>query len=140
LFFVELVVSKTIVAFHAELSSDRTYNGGSVWVYDKVVTNVLNAYSPETGKFTTPRKGVYQFNWYTLSGPGKSSYAGLYVNGELKGRQSAHNDINGNMWITADSSIVLMLEKGDSVYIMDVNGIEASMTRSWTSFGGMEMS
>ena len=143
--FVDLNSGITIepretAAFHAQLSSDRTYSAGSVFIYDNVVTNVGTAYNPETGKFTTPRKGVYQFNWYTVSAPGSSSYPGLYVNGKLKGRQSSHNDKKGNMWITADSNIVLELEEGDLVFIMDSSGVEASMSRFWTSFGGVEIS
>jgi len=31
-------------------------------VFDRVVTNVGDAYDPETGKFTAPADGVYQFN------------------------------------------------------------------------------
>ena len=31
-------------------------------VFDRIVTNVGNAYNPETGKFVAPADGVYQFN------------------------------------------------------------------------------
>ncbi|XP_048756305.2 complement C1q-like protein 3 [Ostrea edulis] len=130
---------KMPIAFHAEFHSDRTYKGGSVWVFDDVVTNVGNAYNPTTGKFTTPRKGVYLFNWYTLSNPGRTSHAGLYVNGKIKGRQ-ANNDGGGKKWITAGSSIVLALEKGDLVYIMDVQGNTSTMSGKWTTFSGAQLS
>ncbi|XP_048765009.2 complement C1q-like protein 4 [Ostrea edulis] len=131
---------KMPIAFHAELRTDRTYKGGSVWVFDNVVTNVGNAYNLATGKFTTPTKGVYLFNWYTLSGPDKVSHAGLYVNGKIKGRQASNNDGGGKKWITAGSSIVLALEKGDSVYIMDAHGQTATMSGGWSTFSGAQLS
>ncbi|XP_048742172.1 complement C1q-like protein 4 [Ostrea edulis] len=129
---------KTPVAFHAELSSDRTYKAGSPWVFDKVVTNVGNAYNPATGKFTTPSKGIYLFNWYTLAYPGKKAHAGLYVNGKIKGRQATNNIGNAGKHITSDSSIVLALEKGDLVYIMDAHGITSEVKGRWTAFGGVQ--
>lgn len=65
-----ILASKKQVVFHAETgSSKKTYQKGSVWIYDKVVTNVGNAYNPSTGKFVAPTGGIYQFNWYTLSNP-----------------------------------------------------------------------
>ncbi|XP_056016796.1 complement C1q-like protein 4 [Ostrea edulis] len=132
--------TKTPAAFHAEISSDRTYKGGSVWVFDNVVTNVGNAYNPKTGQFTTPRKGVYLFNWYTLSNPGKTSHAGLYVNGKIKGRQAANNKDPGEKWYTAGSSLVLALEKGDVVDIMDAYGRTSDVRGSWSAFGGAQLS
>ncbi|XP_056012369.1 complement C1q-like protein 3 isoform X1 [Ostrea edulis] len=129
---------KIPVAFHAELGSNRIYKGGSVWVFDNVVTNVGNAYNPKTGKFTTPSKGIYLFNWYTLSNPGKVSHAGLYVNGKMKGRQASNNQGNDKKYITAGSSIVLALEKGDLVYIMDAHGRTSDVKSSWTAFGGVQ--
>jgi hypothetical protein len=129
------------VAFHAEMSSGyKTFKGKVVWVYDNVVTNVGNAYNPATGKFTTPRKGVYQFNWNTLSAPNHVSHAGLYVNGIIKARQASNNKDGGKKWITAGSSIVLALEKGDSVYIMDAYGETSTVYGSWTAFGGVQLS
>lgn len=44
------------------MGSSKTHNKGSIWVYDKLVTNVGNAYNPSTGKFTAPSNGTYQFN------------------------------------------------------------------------------
>ncbi|XP_056012364.1 complement C1q-like protein 3 [Ostrea edulis] len=131
---------ETSVAFHAEIGSNRIYKGGSVWVFDKVVTNLGNAYNPATGKFTTPGKGVYLFNWYTLSGPGSVSHAGLYVNGKMKGRQASNNKGEGTRNITAGSSIVLALEKGDLVYVMDAHGSTSSVIGTWTAFGGIQLS
>ncbi|XP_048742173.2 complement C1q-like protein 4 [Ostrea edulis] len=129
---------KMPVAFHAEVSSDKTYKAGSPWVFDKVVTNVGNAYNSTTGKFTTPSKSIYLFNWYTLGYPGEMAHAGLYVNGKIKGRQATNNIGNEGKYITSGSSIVLALEKGDLVYIMDAHGITSKVKGRWTAFGGVQ--
>lgn len=122
--------------FLAEIGSGRTYQKGSIWIYDKVVTNVGNAYNPSTGKFAAPTNGIYQFNWYTLSAPNTMSHAELFVNGKLKARQAANNNDSSKQWITAGSSVALPLNKGDVVYIMDSRYTSQLITQ-WTTFGGV---
>jgi len=51
------------IAFYAAL----TRNFGPVTehtdvIFDKVITNIGDAYEPETGRFTAPISAVYQFN------------------------------------------------------------------------------
>lgn len=103
------------------MGSDKTYNKGSIWVYDKLVTNIGNAYNPSTGKFSAPTTGIYQFNWNTLCNPGSMAHAGLFVNGKFTANQVYNNGGGIRLWITAGSSIALSLKKGDEVYIMDVH-------------------
>nr|XP_034300409.1 complement C1q-like protein 4 isoform X2 [Crassostrea gigas] len=128
--------SKDQVVFHAEMGSNKTYKE-SIWVYDRVVTNVGNAYNPSTGKFTAPTDGIYQFNWYTLSDPKTWSHAGLFVNGQIKARQAANNQGGDIQWLTAGSSMALPLKKGDVVCIMDIHGGTAILRSQWTAFGGV---
>nr|XP_034300392.1 complement C1q-like protein 4 [Crassostrea gigas] len=128
---------KKQVVFHAEMGSSKTYNKGSIWVYDKVATNVGNAYNPSTGKLIAPTNGIYQFNWYTLSDPKVTSHPGLFVNGQIKARQAANNNGGTSQWLTAGSSIALPLKRGDEVYIMDVHGWKAQLRSQWTTFGGV---
>ncbi|XP_052722578.1 complement C1q-like protein 3 [Crassostrea angulata] len=129
--------SKKQIVFHAETGSSKTYQKGSLWVYDKVITNVGNAYNPSTGKFTAHTDGIYQFNWYTLSNPQVMSHAGLFVNGVIKARQASNNNGGTNQYITAGSSMALLLNEGDEVYIMDVHGYTANLGSQWTAFGGV---
>nr|XP_034300414.1 complement C1q-like protein 4 isoform X2 [Crassostrea gigas] len=129
--------SKTPVVFHAEMSSHKTFEKGSIWIYDKVVVNEGNAYNPITGKFTAPTNGVYQFNWYTLSDFTVTSNAGLFVNGQIKAHQAANNQGGVNQWLTAGSSMALPLKKGDVVCIMDVIGGTVKLLSQWTAFGGV---
>uniref|UniRef100_A0A8W8KJ80 C1q domain-containing protein n=1 Tax=Magallana gigas TaxID=29159 RepID=A0A8W8KJ80_MAGGI len=112
----------------------------SIWVYDKMVTNIGNAYNPSTGKFSAPTTGIYQFNWYTLCNPGSMACAGLFVNGKFTANQVYNNGGGIRLWITAGSSIALSLKKGDEVYIMDVHGGTAPTLRSYfTAFGGVRI-
>lgn len=119
------------------MGSSKSYPGNSVWVYDKVVTNVGNAYNTSTGKFTAPTNGIYQFNWYTLSDPKVKSHPGLFVNRQIKERQAASNNGGTSQYITAGSSIALPLKKGDVVCIMDVIGGTVKLLSQWTAFGGV---
>lgn len=129
--------STSPVVFHAVISSSRTYDKGSPWIYDQVVTNVGNAYNTSTGKFTAPTNGIYQFNWYTLSNPKVTSHPGLFVNGQIKARQAANNQSGTSQWLTTGSSMALPLKRGDEVYIMDVHGWKAQLRSQWTAFGGV---
>nr|XP_034300413.1 complement C1q tumor necrosis factor-related protein 3 isoform X1 [Crassostrea gigas] len=132
--------SKTPVVFHAEMSSHKTFEKGSIWIYDKVVVNEGNAYNPITGKFTAPTNGVYQFNWYTLSDFTVTSNAGLFVNGKRKACQASTNSAGrSHKWVTSGSGMALPLKKGDEVYIGSVYGGIAKLRSHFTAFGGVRI-
>ncbi|XP_061184480.1 complement C1q-like protein 4 [Saccostrea echinata] len=127
------------VAFHAEMGPRKTIDRGQTWIYDKVITNEGNGYNSATGKFIAPAKGLYLFAWSSLSDPGKQSHAGLIVNGKMMGRQSLNNIHGGSKWITAGNTIILVLQKGDNVYIKDVHGRVAELNGPWTTFSGVQL-
>ncbi|XP_062594064.1 complement C1q-like protein 2 [Saccostrea cucullata] len=127
------------IAFHAEMGSDKTIASGQTWIYDKIITNVGKGYDPTTGKFIAPDKGLYLFAWSSLSDPGKQSHAGLVVNGKVMGRQGLNNINGGQKWVTAGNTIILVLQKGDNVYIRDVHGRVAELLGPWTTFSGVQL-
>ena len=52
------------IAFYAEMSSDFESKGpGTKLIFDRVFTNVDNAYNNKTGVYKVPKKGMYVFNW-----------------------------------------------------------------------------
>nr|XP_011427276.2 heavy metal-binding protein HIP [Crassostrea gigas] len=53
------------VAFYAYLSTHDTTSSAihHIIVFDKVITNVGNAYHPHSGTFIAPRSGLYVFTW-----------------------------------------------------------------------------
>jgi hypothetical protein len=51
-------------AFSAVMTSNLTVTtSGTVFVYDKVISNIGGAYNPTTGEFVCPDDGFYAFTW-----------------------------------------------------------------------------
>lgn len=128
----------TPVGFHAYMGSSKTFAKGVVWVYDKVVTNTHNAYSATTGKFITPKRGLYTFSYATLDQRGQMSHAGLYVNGVLKSRQACNNSGGNSVWLTCSNSAILLLQKGDVVYVAGHYGTSTTYGM-YTDFSGAKL-
>lgn len=126
------------VGFYAYMSSTKTYANGVVWVYDKIVTNTHNAYSATTGKFITPKRGLYTFSYATLDQRGQMSHAGLYVNGVLKSRQACNNSGGNSVWLTCSNSAILLLQKGDVVYVAGHYGTSTTYGM-YTDFSGAKL-
>lgn len=126
------------VGFHAYVESTKTIAEGVVWVYDKVVTNTHNAYSATTGKFTTPEQGLYMFSYSTVSDPGKWSHAGLYVNGKIRSWQNCSKGGGKNQWLTSSNTAILLLQKGDVVYVASFH-FDATIRESLSDFSGAKL-
>ena len=47
--------------FHAQLGSDRVFEGGSIIIFDSVITNLGGPYAPSVGVFLCPVSGHYFF-------------------------------------------------------------------------------
>lgn len=120
------------------MGSTKTIAKGVVWVYDRIVTNTHNAYSATTGKFTTPEQGLYTFSYGTLSDPGKMSHASLYVNGKIVSWQACNNSGGKSQGLTSSNTAILLLQKGDVVYVED--HITAAIIRGlYSDFSGAKL-
>ncbi|XP_075879107.1 complement C1q-like protein 4 [Nelusetta ayraudi] len=121
LFSIELCVSVKQVAFSASLrASGEGYLGPfdtkTAMVFRHVVTNIGNAYNPNTGFFTAPVRGVYHFDFH-IHGHGNPSHpssVALFKNGDhiciSYARQPSH-DVNSS------NGARLLLEVGDVMYL-----------------------
>nr|XP_034302870.1 complement C1q-like protein 4 [Crassostrea gigas] len=126
------------VGFHAYMGSTKTIAKGVVWVYDKIVINTHNAYSGTTGKFTTPEQALYMFSYDTLSDPGKMSHAGLHVNGKIRSWQACNNYGGKHQGFTCSNSAILLLQKGDVVYVED-HLAAATIRGLYSDFSGAKL-
>lgn len=58
---------KNPVAFYAGLTKYTSLSGSHTIVYDKIYTNLGQAYDPNNGKFRAPVNGMYYFSCSLLS-------------------------------------------------------------------------
>ncbi|CAL8327059.1 unnamed protein product [Lota lota] len=110
------------VAFSASISSPRGENHGTFTtetklVFNKVLTNVGDAYNPNTGVFTAPVKGVYYFRYTGFSLAENDSglsifHAGRRVVSTYKYSSRGNTD-NGH----SSNGVTLLLAAGDGVHM-----------------------
>ncbi|XP_076847104.1 uncharacterized protein LOC143492613 isoform X2 [Brachyhypopomus gauderio] len=110
-------IDRPKVAFSAALAeSFGPVNSITNLVYSQVITNVGGAYSPKTGMFTAPVRGVYYFRFTSSSEcTSHHSVVCLYKNQDKLLYLPEYN-VNGNVrYITG--GLTLHLEPGDLVNI-----------------------
>ncbi|XP_056599950.1 cerebellin-2-like [Triplophysa dalaica] len=108
------------VAFSAGLLNSGPQHTGPfeesrTLVYQKIFSNIGNAYDSNTGVFTAPVKGVYFFRFYGHSHAGNTMAVSLYKNNEQQCSVYFHKTQsapNGN----GSNGVVLTLEKADKVH------------------------
>ncbi|XP_078018871.1 uncharacterized protein LOC144458915 isoform X1 [Epinephelus lanceolatus] len=107
------------VAFSAGLT-----DAGSVGPFDteitlkfsKVFTNIGQAYSPTTGIFTAPVRGVYYFR-FTVWETRPSHWAGVHLYHNEKRMISNYDENDEHAFVSVSNALILQLEKGDVVYM-----------------------
>ncbi|XP_036375404.1 complement C1q-like protein 2 [Megalops cyprinoides] len=114
------IADRPKVAFSAVLTDAGNvgpFNTDVTLVYAKVITNIGNHYSPATGIFTAPVRGVYYFR-FTAFGFGSHLRIGsmLYKNGQRIVYVSDSQG-SGEQDDYSSNAAVLQLEVGDQVYM-----------------------
>lgn len=114
-----LIKASAKVAFYTALTNSEgigPYNTQTVLKFSKIFTNVGNAYSPSTGFFTAPVKGMYYFR-FTLCGHTSKGSMGvkLFHNGKstmynLQGRYNGQFEYLSN-------AVIIELNVGDELHL-----------------------
>ncbi|XP_070709279.1 uncharacterized protein [Pempheris klunzingeri] len=109
------------VAFSASLTDAGhvgPFNTDITLKFSKVFTNIGQAYSPTTGIFTAPVRGVYYFR-FTLRDNRASSWIGakLYHNDERLMLNDDYSTPTSYAYAIVANALALQLEKGDVVRI-----------------------
>ncbi|XP_070709385.1 complement C1q-like protein 2 [Pempheris klunzingeri] len=114
------------VAFSASLTDAGhvgPFNTDITLKFSKVFTNIGQAYSPTTGIFTAPVRGVYYFRFSMFGDRGSSTIgARLYHNDKVMTWSLGHHASSSYHYINVSNALVLKLEKGDVVYMVLVSG------------------
>uniref|UniRef100_A0A669BJQ5 Complement C1q tumor necrosis factor-related protein 3 n=1 Tax=Oreochromis niloticus TaxID=8128 RepID=A0A669BJQ5_ORENI len=107
------------VAFSASLLDHGNghtgpFNTQITLIFKHVVTNIGNAYNPQTGIFTAPVRGVYHFDWSLYEHGNIAAGVVLFRNGENIFIVYEHQPTGG---VSASNAASLLLEVGDQVSV-----------------------
>ncbi|XP_005094580.1 EMILIN-2-like [Aplysia californica] len=106
--------SASSVAFSAKLSYNRELKPLDTVVFDTVLTNEGDAYSPDSGKFTATGAGTYLFHATILSGYNTKVETAIIVNDKEVARiYSGAHDAHGS----GSNMAVVDLRSGDLVWV-----------------------
>ena len=110
------------IGFHARLTDYNDIPSGTPILYDNVMVNVGNRYSPETGIFTADISGLYFFTQYWLSNYDHYQWLNIYKNGVEQCK--SHGDGNSNDYDNnaPSCSAAMVLLPGDQVYVSSSQG------------------
>ncbi|KAG9273805.1 complement C1q-like protein 2 [Astyanax mexicanus] len=114
------------------------FSSNTILKHRRVITNIGNAYNPQTGVFTAPVRGVYFFTFTTYSWVAKATIgASLYRNNEEVLLIWEWQDAGDNEDY-ASNSATLVLMQGDIVYISLPKGFQvaASILSNMHTFSG----
>ena len=91
------------MAFSVTLKDYTTFQASETIVFDDVISNLGNAYNNETGVFTAPYDGLYEFIMTATVQSNGLAYAFMYVNGTQIGRARADsgNQMTGKKFLSS---------------------------------------
>lgn len=126
-------------AFSASLTNSKTVSAGQIVKFDKVWTNIGSGYDPNTGVFTAPEAGVYQFAC-TITKYNHEIRAYLYKN-EMQ-TVAIYPSTAGIGLEMGTMNMVLQLQKADRVYIKQTTSgqVYSESNSNFDAFSGFKIS
>ena len=116
--FLFLFNSGPPVAFTVVLSRNTHVSGHAVVKYDSVLTNVGRAYSPSTGIFTVPHKGIYTISCSLLGDASNSVLLEIKKNGRKMAKVYSASGTHPH----SAQILQLLLNEGDEIWIQNSFG------------------
>jgi hypothetical protein len=121
------------VAFKVHFSSSgniiQTPIGGYPFKFDSVIFNDGQAYSPQTGVFTTPVSGVYTFAIQIFNTAAQRQLLDIMVNGNIASRMGMDTHVTGgDPQDSGMTAVIIKLVQGDRVWVQQADGYNAQLT------------
>jgi len=130
-------MTETPVAFLATLTSHILHAGqNQPIVFDRVVTNVGNAYNPHLGAFTAPVAGIYVFSVSLLSIAGHTTHYQIKKNNNFISNIYLRTPPGAGEYESTSQTVVLQLTKGDDVTLRNMDGDESLHGINYSTFAG----
>ncbi|XP_045168529.2 caprin-2-like [Mercenaria mercenaria] len=126
------------VAFTAKLSKHMTNLGNNQpIVFDAIVTNVGQHYSPNTGVFTAPTNATFYFFASIMSHSGKALESEIVKNGVRMVKMYSYDTAHEQ----GTNSVVLQLSAGDEVWVRHTLNVGTMVYgNTWSTFSGFQIS
>lgn len=112
----KVAFSATIIESPDVFTGPKTASTSSILIFNRVFTNIGNAYNSKTGYFTAPLKGVYHFSFMTF---GYNSYiSGAILVKNRKYQVSTWEFTGPDASDTTSNTVILELNARDTVNII----------------------
>lgn len=102
--------------------------------FDRLITNIGNAYNPHAWVFIAPVSGIYVFSTTVLSFGTATAHFSLLQNGAMVTR--IYHNPGSDGYETASLTAVLQLAKGDDVSVANVDADNTVHGSNFSSFTG----
>ena len=105
------------------MSKDTVVGSKAVVKYDRILSNLGGAYSPITGKFTVPYRGIYSISCSLMSQPINKVHLQITQNGKKLSILYS----GATTYPHAGQTLHLLLNKGDKIWIQNANAKVAKL-------------
>ena len=123
------------VVFNAHSLTTRTPSNGQTLVFPSVISNIGNAYSSSTGKFTAPVNGTYSFTVQLCSYNSAGQFS-LVLDGTAVNKLYLYNY---GSYYTPSNTVPVFLKQGQKVWVQSISCSSClyNVANCWHRFSGV---